>query len=532
MKKIFYLLLLLVLYGCDNINQKDTVKIVQYDVLSENSSMNNLKNFLNTYPRAWYAGQINLFKQQPERQAVVVRNSKDSIAVFNSLKNSYVAFALPDSLPLPIKSIYFHNFDSLFLFFDFELIYHYRKNNECPDFILVDSSGRWLNSYSYPKTLNLYNGQKEGFIFPSSELIEGCRINGDFLYLPFSIYLENAISNPKMKEFNTKLLCKFNLKNGDAKMLPIKLPDEDVGKSYMTIVGNRSNSINFLLHDNSIFFSYFHSPNIYKYSLKDGSLKEIYMPNNFIQNSFGSDTINNNYYFVFRNISYSKKIDSYMRTVIMKFKDNPQKTIYIKELFNSDFSLLGYHFSDGLAVIGLGQKSYYIYNKGINKYFNIKIRKSIDVPSDSLMKVFIHNDNKKKTVTNNALSKLGLHQRLELYYSSLNIPDSTFVIQINSDMNCIECLEFLTSKIKENPNKNIYFIFVGSNVEVMLHLLENYEVKPGKRMVFDINNSFNKYFILKELKSNYLIRNKNGEIKSVDFNNFVESINQVYKESK
>jgi hypothetical protein len=534
MRTILYLLLLLILFSCNSANRKETIRIFRYEILPEDTGFLvnyiNYKNFLDTYPNSLNVEHINIFYQFPEKGFVALRSTMDSVVVYNKIKNTHVSFALSDSVRLPVKSIYFQDFDSVFIFFDPMLLNYLKDKRKFPDFILVDSAGHLLNSYYYPESLKekLYHGQEEGFIFPSSEAITDCRIKGDNIYLSFAIYLKDAINNPKIRKYNTGNIYEFNLKTKEGEMLPIKLPDEDIGKGYLEEIGSRSNGVKFILYGNSIIFGYFHSPSIYKYSLKDKTIKELYSSDDFIQNLYGDDTLNVNYYYQFDDIIYNKKMDVFIRNISIKFPYNFRKSFKIKEIFDADFNPLGYFFQDSIGYLVIKNGSFYIYTKSRNS-LPIKITDTVDASVDSLMKIYIPKKEPEKEILR---SDLGFKERLELYYSNLGIPDSSSVLQINSDILCVHCIEYLAEKIKKNPDNNIYFVFVGSDMDDVRNLIYKYEIKSGEKIIIDIGWSYGNYFTIEEQMNNYIIRDKKGEISIIGFDHFAESVNRIFREDK
>lgn len=479
-----------------------------------------LSIFLNSTQRSWNAENMNIYRGYPEKFAVVMNPDETQIIVFNAILNETRRINVPLNSELPIAHFYFHNYDSIFLFYDLIDLYHIRKIKSHPDFILIDSSGKQIDTYSFPEFFKTYNGEKEGFIYREKYPVYSNRIVASKFYIPFAIYGSN-ISNSKLKGMNTELLCEFDLIQKSAKMLPIKLPDKDIGRKYKKNVGY--NSISFIIHDNNIIYGFQHCSDLYVFNLSSYKTTHFEYPNDILKNLEGIDTLLNNYYSIFKQITYIETFNIYLRLAQLVNQDFPSKSRFLLEVFDSEFNFLGYNYkSDTTNVIVQIGQSLSQQNKNDKNYFLIDSIsfKSID-KENFLNNLFI------KDSSNRAYSHINdsysLNHRLDDYYYTLGIGQKSRVFQVNTNMNCKECLSLIVSKINKESSVSLesatIFVFYGDEVSVFLNLLNNYGIKPNDRVILDLNGIYKKFFKLRELTTPYLLREKNGSIVFVSFDN-------------
>ena len=190
-----------------------------------------------------------------------INQNNDSLYIYNATDDIDTRLKLPFKISMPIKGLHFHNYDSIFVFFDREFVVKMRNfGNEIDDFIIIDSSANVNGRFLLDEVPYIYNGQMDPMIFFSRASFSGSMIVGEVLYIPFGIYKPN-IADLSLKELNIRLLCSYNLRTNEIKMLNVKLPIQDIGKKFNK--GVRTNTFDYyILDNNTMYISFLYSSDI------------------------------------------------------------------------------------------------------------------------------------------------------------------------------------------------------------------------------------------------------------------------------
>ncbi|MCF8297726.1 MAG: hypothetical protein K9J13_09310 [Saprospiraceae bacterium] len=448
---------------------------------------------------------------------VALNNLNDEILVFNTSTNSLKKISLNKIPKIPIEHLYFHNTDSIFLFFNREFIFNNQnktsKDNKF-DFILIDSNGNVINSYNLDSVPHIYKGQNSPMIFQTPKVIKETQIiNGDLL-ISFSIYLPTT-SDSSFINYSPKLLCKYNLKNKSLKMLNIKFPSQDIGKVYSK--GVQTNYMNFQTNNRSnIFYSFPYSPTIYEFDVK---LNKVVNKIEFQTCPFDNQEIKentdenlNNTTSKFNPPIYSKAYNIYLRSIEVKGYKNFDR-FSVVQVLDTNLNLLGYVFPD------THNNSIYVFGDSICRYnkedrlsyyvsFGNKALMNInDIELEFLYRYKMETFKEKDIVVNETKN---IKSRFSNYLNILGIPDSSKIISLNTDVICSTSSSYLFNKFK-NENEylsenKIFMLIMGSEPSNANFLIQNYKVTDANNIINDSNLHYRNFLKDNELSYYYLIK--------------------------
>lgn len=429
---------------------------------------------------------------------------QDSILLINKTRKVTDKIKLPFSYNVPVHSIYFHNYDSIFVFIDRDLKVQVKKQRDVswPDFILIDSSGTVINKYTLDSVPHIYNGQLEPMIFKRKWITTQNMIKHNLLYIPYSIYRPH-MDDENLLDMDMRLMCEFDLKNKSYRMLDIQIPDRDIGKKFHRRV--IEGYLDFFIHSDKIYYSFFHSSDIYQYDLTKGkgSFVKAFNDVPFENVVIGENDTNNYHYSHFFAPIYSEQKNVFVRTIsVTNYKNF--KHFKVSQLFDDDFDLIGYHFEDSIySNIDVGpngqliirnketEKVYIVneweevYNAGINYVEkNILQLKQID---------------KKPNI-----SKISYQKRIARYLEELELLKNKEdkIVLISSDIACANCFDFLFTKISDQETNNFKYVVYGDDIEFIHQLIDNYEISAGNNLIIDSNKQYKTYIKEKEYKIN------------------------------
>ncbi|MFW6247476.1 MAG: hypothetical protein ACOC22_04890 [bacterium] len=508
------IIIFLVLHACKHSNEYSIIE-PHIKEGKKDSSFLYQKNMYSSIPHSLRYEHLNQRVVNGNKITATLTRKGDSILVINSTLRQVNFIKLPLNDPSIVSTMYFHNYDSIFIFFDREYLANFKNDGESTikeDFILIDSTSKIINKYSLDSVPYIYNGQLEPMMFKTRWATDQNWIKDGMLYIPFSIY-SPELSEKEVVDHDFKFLCQYNLKNKEYHMIDIGVPAADVGKKYKKRVIN--NSIHFSIDKHYINYSYFHSSTIYRYNLKNGEIihKEFddFPFNNIeLSSEVNDDSIHSSDFFA---PVYCEKQNLYIRKIdVTNYKD--YKFFNVSQILDSDFNLLGYNFSsDKYSNISIhpsgnlvvkNNQNYLLYFVDSLIFKNFSINYLED-------KILIKKKRRKIVHPSESLS---YSDRIEQYIKNLNISDKKKFVLISSSHSCSSCLDYLLTKHENSIERNdlIYVIF-GEDKTFIEALLKNYGISDSAGIIAD-THIYREYIKEDEYHKNpFVLINEENEYK-------------------
>jgi hypothetical protein len=520
------------LISCTNGNNGEQINILSFIKTSKIDSSFFLRDrLLASTSRSLDAQHYAFSCYHGEYITTFLNQGGDSIIVYNG--KAVLGIKIPFKFKVPISSLYFHNYDSIFVFLDREFVSMYSTDTfRIDDFILINSEGKLIDTYSLNGFPYIYNGQLNPMVYLKKTFVKNRRFKNGYLYLPFSIYLPR-ISDKKIRNLELSLLCKYDLHSHVFCPLKIDILEEDIGIQYSENVA--ANSIDFyLLNDNTIIYAYDYSPKIYGYNLLKDSAYLVFEARDF---PFCNDSINPNNHFsvLFSCPVYNRKYKKFTRLVKVKgYKD--YQDFEFTQIFDSSFISLGYVFSDsGMTSINTNAQEEFIVSDKTDKYLSYLInlgktsRKTLpEIESD----FFVLKHSNKRVRDNRKIFNKSYEERLLEYIKSLNLKDAEKIVLINTDILCSHCIDYLMGKLKENADlfvkQRIKYVFYGDNLRFAEEIMKDYQIASFDLVFIDSKNSYISFIKPEEYSKNPLIIQKHSSLKLFLYE--PEKINEVFTE--
>ena len=458
-----------------------SISTLTFKVLNENQDDMYFKSFSNSYNFSMWYMHSCYQKINDTLYFVVLSSNYDTLYIYNYRSYETKKIVLDSIPPFPIHSIYYHNHDSIFVFYNRRYIYN-KTDNEF-DFILVNGNGDVINTYSIDKIPDIHQGLYYNTIEPAGadQINENRIINGN-LILVFSIVSPN-VEDTEFIDFNPKLLCLYNLSNKTFKMLNVKFPINVVGKRYdkKCFPG----ILNFAYDKDQNIIIYFpFSTRLYRY---DFSLDSLFL-------------INCKYDYTFENIDSTAWVKgrNYMSTQFREPKWDSRNHCYLRSIvilpskiyeYNSILQVMDSNFNH-IAYV-LNTKDYNTISYKDNKF--IAINKFNKLPYNIQLDDKVQRIKWKEFETNHLTKKqtgAGKPITLAEYLMKLQIPDNSLVVIINLNYPCGHCLERLFTKMKENradyEKANVYYVIYDNNTNNFSETLKKrYELSDSKFIKID-----------------------------------------------
>jgi len=541
MKQALYILALLLLFpGCSQKNKR-------YPVIStidgkENISVRNINDFYKHYTTSMMGGHLNRITIKDSVIQITLSGDGKEIYVLNTFSNKVKTISLRNErIPtIPIDQIYYHNHDSIFIFFNRSAIkrLEYEQNVDVAmDFILIDSKGNVKNNYSLDNVPYIFNGRKYKSILPRNRFIKENQILGVNMYIPFFIYNPRPYQ-PGFNEFDPQLLCEYNLETKKIRMLNVRYPKEDIGKSFGPHVTESVPEFIFNKKKDKIYYVFHESPDIFELDIKANRITKVYRfdKDNFFDNTYYYDSNQVNDSMVqtlFYKPEYSAVKDIYIRNIDIRNYKNYKKKV-ITQIFDNKMNLLGYSIADTsiyfLYVLNgeicltskSGGKSYF---QSLGKTRKMKVQE-IEQRYFEVEPVKVKKSRSSKI--------MGLDSRLLVYLINLKIPFGSKTVVVNMDRICSSCVEILFENLKnrmtEYEEKKIYYVFYGANKDFAKEMLSNYKIPQTKLVVIDNQNKFVDYLSKEDFDYYFFIKTStDGQINYVksDFKEVGENLHSL-----
>ncbi len=466
----------------------------------------------------------------------------DSIIICNTTQEYVRRFSIPVLHGALVSVLYFHNPDSVFLFFNRQFIYRSRIEGRLyPDFILCNSNGDIINEYSLDEVPHIYNGQINPMLEISPFATNFDLIYRDRIYLPMAVYLPQ-FDDVAHKDLKLKLLCEFNLSTKSLRMLNVTIPDELIGKQFKSESARSVLPSFLILNDSVLLYGLETHGSLFQYNLNTDVSKEVFSAEQFpVSNNTVNDSEPEILVF-FNQLSYSRKDNFFIRTIsVSGYKGF--KPFAMAQLFDDNFGLIGYQL--------LKDRSYYQFNGETfgrfffdrNEHLSVRPMDKEGIyyhirPGTPVMRsmAYIEEHYLKKqdedVVTMRFAPATPYEKRMVAYLNELNIPIGSRVILVGLHDACLHCVELLLNACRKNHelfrSQEIFYLYVGPQPDLAAQVFQAYQV-PEELILVDERRLYQEFFLPEEYTLYPLVHYKeSGEVELViyDFRSCAEDLRQ------
>ncbi len=405
-----------------------------------------------------------------------------NLVYYKTASGSIGTIPIRPNIPLPIENIYFHNLDSIFLFFNREyVVKNSDSENQLADFVLINNQGAILNMYSLDSVPYIYNGQVDPMIFQSPEYIRNQRLIGDHLLIPFSTYRPGP-HEERYQSWHPSLLCSYNLKTGQVKMLNVRLPFEDLGsKLSFSVQHILTNRFEFSFGENGeLLLSFLYSPSVYAYDFSDDTLVRVTGFDECFFNNFSSEQPSSEMGCSFEPPFYCRDKNIYLRRInVRKYYD--YDPFRIVQVFDRKFRSRGYVLqADGHGALNCFDDRTLVFDMNNRIWMTTSFSGSQKIPIDEFHQKLKRPSTKQQPVIKTDQT---MEVRMEEYLQELGIPDSSLVVLISSEYLCAHCLNHLMDLLEKNYDQykesSVFYLITTNSEEQYTRLFGRYKnVKP------------------------------------------------------
>ena len=488
-RKIFYTILILyilvVVSACHQKSEKGMPIVnVQSSVLND-TLYQKFIDFKSNYQFSMMAGYRSQRTINNNCFYSYLSPDMEIMYIYNYNQANYTQFKMPFNYG--IDHIYFYNYDSIFIFLSREFVYENKINGEnFADFLIIDTTGKIKNSYSFDQIPFIYNGKTDVYMLLNGySFNENLLING-ILYIPFSIYYPKT-SDMILNKYQIKLMCAYNLNTRKFKMLNITIPKQYIGHWYNQKVIENGFDFNFA-NDSTIYYSFNHSSDIFKYDiLKDTSILIRSFPD-FYYNNIQDPIVDSGHSSFFKAPVYSSKENIYLRQILV-YPDIKSINFNMVQILDKNMNLIGYQFEDSIwSFLKFDNNGNLICSKKAEKYkpYNAKIIDKHYIPFcevENLNPYKKKNEPIKKSLTS-----------FEEYFTIKNISKENKIIMIPCDEVCGTCLNYLLNNINDQKliqSQKIKIIFFNAKKDFFTSIQKNYGKTITSNSILDSTSNIN-----------------------------------------
>ncbi len=405
---------------------------------------------------------------------------RKNICVYNHTSHHVSRIPLDRIPKLPIYSIYYHNHDSVFLFFDLRAY----VDTTNPDFVMINKDGGIVDTYSLNDIPYIYRGSYHNSIFYSNDKMQDRIVDGKLL-IPFA-FADLNVLQPVSDFINLPLMGLYDLQHHTCRMLNIRYPQEKIGKRYVRDLVTTAVHATWQRNEmRQLIVSFTNSPNIYCYDFEKDSL---FLTDDcdciFHNTDSASMKPDSNYStFKFWNPEWHSESNIYTRTIQLYANGMFGRT-RIVQLLDSNLRSLGYlcenkHFYTPYYSNG----SWRAQSKDDNLIYEVSLsEKTVICPVDEFMKKY------KPAATVLPDGKTPVN----VFFKNLGIPikNNNIILIININYPCGHCLEYLLDEMRQHQNEyeahGVYFVLLeraGENYADIL--LRKYGLENAANVIVD-----------------------------------------------
>ncbi|MBP1672439.1 MAG: hypothetical protein H6Q25_254 [Bacteroidetes bacterium] len=425
--------------------------------------------------------------------------------IYNYNQATYTQFEMPFSDG--IDHIYFHNYDTIFIFMSRIFVYENKINGEnVADLIIMDTTGKIKNNYSFDQIPYIYNGKNDVYILMNGFYYTDIQLVNGILYIPFRIFAPN-ISDLILNKYQIKLMCGYNLSTRKFKMLNITMPKQYIGHWYNQKVLETGFDFNFA-NDSTIYYSFTHSSDIFKYDIKKDTSILIKSFPDFYYNNIQDPLVDSGHSSFFKAPVYSSKENIYLRQILV-YPDLKSINFNMVQILDKNMNLIGYQFEDSIwSFLNFDNNGNLICSK-ISENYNPYNAKIMDKHYISICDVEKLNPLKEKK---EPIKKP--FTSFEEYFKISNITSQNKIIMIPGDEVCGTCLNYLLNNI--NNQKLIQFqkikiIFFNAKKDFYNNIEKNYGKVITGNSILDSTNNINGILKPEDVGKILLIKYENNK---------------------
>lgn len=423
--------------------------------------------------------------------------NEDTLFVESTHLASLQAIPL-DNIPKHIESIYYHNHDSIFVFYDRIISRQKTEERANLDFILIDGTGKKIRSYSLDGTPNIRNDRYQHnalSLYHLSDIPD--RIMDGKMLLCF------AGSNPSVIEqgygsFNPPLVALYDLATGKSQMLNIRIPHEMLEKKYDIV-----QHLSWIRksEDGNLIIGFRCSPCIFKYDMRKDTmiLASKRCSNTFLNVDSASMEKDRNYMsFDFSMPLWAPAYSCYFRDICVMHCEGYKPYARILEMLDANFNHIAYL---------IGNKEYE------TPYFNLREGKLVTYNRASHRPHYAHLTRKQQYMNmqdwrETSLEKLPPRKKdamkLQDYLQKMQIQEGSLVLIINLKYPCGHCLDYLFSTMEQHKDAyaahNIYYITYDPDCSSLTDdILKRHRLKGAKNILQDNYLLDNVYILNKSM---------------------------------
>lgn len=437
------------------------------------SEKHRLSNWYNHYFLR-YAGDTIVY--------CVLSEKEDTLFVESTHFSTERAIPL-NELPKPIDYVYYHNDDSIFVFYKRFITKSKTAEGKYLDFLLMDGTGKILSSYNLDCIPNIRNEVEQ----VNAISLTDCNIPDRMIDGKMLLFFQGSrpsISESGYDTFNPPLAALYDFKTGQTQMLNIRIPHQMLEEKYLyqhlTWI-QKSEDSNLLLGFNF-------SPYIYKYDMQKDTM--VLINRNHIGALLNVDSASmkkdrDYMFFRFNAPEWASTYACYIRDITIMHCSGYRPYSQITELMDKNFRHIAYL---------VGNKEYKApYVNRITKRF-VSYGESDHRPHYVYLGKKTQRISRKKWMET-SLEKLPVRKKEEAmglhdYLQKMQIQKGSLVLIINLKYPCGHCLDYLFSTMEQHKeeyaaNNILYITYDPDYSSLTDDLLKRHRLKEAKNILQD-----------------------------------------------
>ena len=476
---------------------KQTLKIYPF-IADSNIAKDMEKVYIGDEHRlsGWANHYFSRYAENTEDTTVwcALSEKKDTLFVTSTHLSSSKAIPL-DNTPMHIESVYYHNHDSIFIFYDRRITKQKTETGANMDFILIDGTGKKIRSYSLDGIPNIHNGKSQTNVlslFPLSDIPDRMIDGKMLLYFGSS---NPSVIEPGYSTSHPKLVALYDLKTGKSQMLNILIPFEMTEKKY-----DRAQNLSWIRKskDGNLIVGFKCSPCAFKYDMQKDTM--VLMSKHFSKTFLNVDSSSmkkkHDYMsFDFEMPRWAPAYSCYFRNIIIMHCDEYRPYTQILEMLDTNFDHIAYlvgnkeyetpHLCPGGKLLTHNKTSHRPHYVSLAKKTQRISRKKW---AETSLEKLPESKNQKNVI--NCMD----------YLQKMHLQEGSLVLIINLKYPCGHCLEYLFSTMEQHKEEyaahNIYYITYDPDYSTLTEeLLKRYHLKDSKNILQD-NELLGKVYLL------------------------------------
>lgn len=480
------------------------------------------------------------------------RNAGDSVirAVLSRKADTLFAFIYPsmtfrsielDKIPRQtIASVYYHNNDSIFIFYDRVAALRREKEGDTTawaDFVLMDGNGTPIRTYRTDSVPFIYNGKHWKNVLKPINADMSERIFNNCILLNFEACYP-WVTQSGYDTFNPPLAVLYDLQNGITRTMNIRPPIMLFGKKYGMWSGR------FWVrkaHDGRLLIGFYCLPYIYEYNWKKERMVRIGKKGSrFFWNIDSSSMKTGKDYplFCFNEPEWLPAYNCYTRSISIMHYPGYKPYDNILELLDKNFNHIAYvtgndiYCTPALTYDGLNT-----FDKNARRPHRVHLKKKIaKVNAEKCLSTFL--------VKNKQIVPLTDTMTVGEYLQAFHLPEGSLILIVNLKYPCGHCMDYLFAKMDTNQreyaeNSIYYLVYDPESSVLMKTYLKRHHLENAKNILQD-NTLLQTVFWLDNNMADgqfYLVDYHSTDKKHIlmmplDYNNLPSTLNEWVERQK